>query len=304
MRDFKRRVAGSGISVGHSEKLSNMRYADDILLYANSAEEAIHMLGVLVQELGKRGLSLNASKTNIVTNDTDISNSGDGARFDFAGEQLTAMTDKDYHKYLGRKFSGDLRERTTCNVNYRMECAWTKYHANSRVLANTNISLRLRLRLFDAVVTPTAVYGLSSNGLTDDHRRRIGSARRLMLRKVVGYTKLDDDTWEDAGRRSKLKIQWTMDNVYMVSDWLQNIARARWRLVHKSSLDRDSWPSIVMRWMPDKVRRRGRPRMRWHDSIDAFLSGRGTSLHRALQSRDSFQWANYEQEYVDYMNTQ
>ena len=125
-----------------------------------------------------------------------------GKRFDFAGEQLIAMTDKDYHKYLGRKFFGDLRDRTTCNVNYRMECAWAKYHANSHVLTNRNISLRLRLRLFDAVVTPTAAHRRSSNGLTEEHRRRIDSARRLMLRKVAGCTNLDGDAWEDAGRRS------------------------------------------------------------------------------------------------------
>ena len=35
---------GKGINIGHLEKLSNIRYADDIIIYAESPEELVAMM--------------------------------------------------------------------------------------------------------------------------------------------------------------------------------------------------------------------------------------------------------------------
>ena len=51
-------------------------------------------------------------------------------------------------------------------LQYRMRCAWGKFSQFRRALIDKHVDLRLRLRLFGAVVTPSAMYGLSVAPLT------------------------------------------------------------------------------------------------------------------------------------------
>ena len=78
-------------------------------------------------------------------------------------------------------------DRSNINVISRMECAWANYNANRTVLTNKNISVKLRLRLFDSVVPPTATHGLATCALTQQQRMKIAAARAAMLRKIVGF---------------------------------------------------------------------------------------------------------------------
>ena len=56
-----------GIYIGHGlPRLTNIRYADDIMLYAKSLNELEDMTGKLIDELRKIGLTLNAKKTKIL----------------------------------------------------------------------------------------------------------------------------------------------------------------------------------------------------------------------------------------------
>ena len=52
---------------GHSECLTNTRYADDVLLYAKSIHEISEMLRLLPSELATIGLQMHADKTKILT---------------------------------------------------------------------------------------------------------------------------------------------------------------------------------------------------------------------------------------------
>ena len=48
------------------------------------------------------------------------------------------------HKYLGRKFPGDLNSRTEVEIMHRIQCAWHKFHEHKLILLNKHASLRLR----------------------------------------------------------------------------------------------------------------------------------------------------------------
>ena len=50
-------------------RLTNVRYADDMLLFAKSREELENMMVLLIDELQQIGLDFNASKTKVITND-------------------------------------------------------------------------------------------------------------------------------------------------------------------------------------------------------------------------------------------
>ena len=56
------------------------------------------------------------------------------------------------HKYLGRKFPGNLNSRTEVEIMHRIQCAWHKFHQHKLILLNKHFSLRLRLKLFQCLV--------------------------------------------------------------------------------------------------------------------------------------------------------
>ena len=64
-------------------------------------------------------------------------------------------------------------------------------------LVDKHVNIKLRLRLFDAVVTPSALYGLAVAPLTSADMQYLARTQRRMLRLIVGYVKLPDDTWAD-----------------------------------------------------------------------------------------------------------
>ena len=79
-----------------SERLTNTRYADDILLYAKSLEELEEMLGLLDDELASVGLELHEGKTKIIT--SDLSNSI--SFVEIASKFIEVLGPQKSHKYL------------------------------------------------------------------------------------------------------------------------------------------------------------------------------------------------------------
>ena len=65
-RKWKLRLTHHGllVNVDH-ERLTNSRYADDIMMYAKSLDELHDMVHWLMEELANVGLQLNGSKTKI-----------------------------------------------------------------------------------------------------------------------------------------------------------------------------------------------------------------------------------------------
>ena len=64
MSDWRERVRGNGFDLEDGGlSLIDLRFADDILLFARNADESAWLLDSLVEELSKVGLVLNAEKT-------------------------------------------------------------------------------------------------------------------------------------------------------------------------------------------------------------------------------------------------
>ena len=55
-------VSSWGIQLGHGNRLINIRYADDLMLFATSSNDLIYMLETLIAELAACGLQLNSAK--------------------------------------------------------------------------------------------------------------------------------------------------------------------------------------------------------------------------------------------------
>ena len=82
---------------------------------------------------------------------------------------------------MGRQISGDLSQRHVTELRHRIRVAWYKFQRRRKVLTNKHVSVKLRLKLLDAVVTPTILYGLHTLPLTHFQLQKLDALQRRML---------------------------------------------------------------------------------------------------------------------------
>ena len=129
---------------------------------------------------------------------------------------------------------------------------------------NRNIAVSLRFRLFDAVVSPCALYSLSTTPLTVQQLGKLDVVQRTMLRRVVGWVRVDGESWEITGSRMKRRLEAALTQ-HPIKDWSSKRNEHRDVLKHKViSGSLSVLCSLSFRWRPT-VRRRGRPHQRWTD---------------------------------------
>ena len=176
------------------------------------------------------------------------------------------------HKYLGRAFFGDLRQRGRAAVEHRVGCAWMKYKSLQHVFEDRHVSIALRLKLFDAVVGSTAVYALETCPLTTVLQRRLDVVQRTMMRRMVGWVCYAEDSWEERGRRMKHRLQRGLA-LHPVQPWSVAVDNAKRRLMAQKA-QWPKWSQMVADWEPSTsatwntvgpYRPQGRPLTRWND---------------------------------------
>ena len=144
MRKWKSKLSSHGFCLhpdNEHERLTNVRYADDILLFGKSLDEVVSMLELLVPVFLEYGLELNASKTKILCNEV-ASDQSTYCIIECGDIEILTATQK--HKYLGRAFSGEVRCRGSIAVEHRISCAWMKYKGFQHILENKHIAIKLR----------------------------------------------------------------------------------------------------------------------------------------------------------------
>ena len=143
------------------------------------------MLALLKEELANIGLEMHESKTKIITsfNETNID------FIDVNGLLLEVLLDNKAHKYLGRMLScSDARGKG--EVANRTKTARGAFQKHRRRLTNRHIPMQLRLKLFDSVVNPSALFSLATLPMTSSMISLIGVVQRKMVRSIIGWVRL------------------------------------------------------------------------------------------------------------------
>ena len=265
-----------GLHVGCTERLTNVRYADDLVLFAKSWCELVRMLEILIDELHGIGLALNPSKTKLFTTfgvDTPT-------LIEVAGHFLEVVTRQESHKYLGKMLSGNFTERKVADLAYRKKCAWNKFHKFKHILLNKHISLRLRLKFFDSVISPTILFGLATTALPKSEISKLDSLRRRMLRHIVGCVRVEGETWNVTMRRMNTRLLQAQQLLPMRL-WSESLYLAKFRLAFRVARANHGWPQTILQWDPQQAwqfnfedkpcRNRGRPPTRWDDCLRKFV---------------------------------
>jgi hypothetical protein len=307
MRNWKQSLKSHGLHVGAVDRLTNIRYADDLLLFAKSWKELVEMLELLVVELNRVGLQLNTSKTKLFT----TSYLQHPLYIDGCGDLLAVLWGEEKHKYLGRTISGHLKRRGLVELQHRIQIGWMTFHKYKCILTNKHIALKLRLQLFDAVVSPTILFGLATLPLTKSDYHTVDKLQRKMLRLIVGWIRHDGEDWSDTMSRMNRRIAFAM-TIWECKPWSWQIFSKQFRVATKIFDQQNSWAAATSTWTPtnewqqnfstEPKRRQGRPSKRWDDNLEKFAMNY-FRMSWGTAARIRPEWQFFEQVYVQFCSS-
>ncbi|KAK6760849.1 hypothetical protein RB195_022061 [Necator americanus] len=248
--------------------LSNLRFADDIVLFSSSINEAETMLNEL-NEAGKRiGLRINRKKTQFMKN----------AHCEDGGVQLegSQIVETPSYVYLGRSMNmeNDLKEE----LNRRMRAAWAAFVAIKEATDQLT-DQDLRAHLFDSTVFPALCYAAETWADTAAKSRKLLTTHRALERCLLKFNRC---TLHLADLRSS-----DLRGMSRLCDPAEHVSKAKHKWAgHIMRRIDDRWTKRMLEWIPrDTKRPRGRPPTRWGDVFAARMDQLRAQLDTAQGPR-------------------
>ena len=274
-----------------TDPLSNLRFADDVLLFSSSPSDAAKMISDLKNEAAKFGLKLHMGKTVVLTNRAV----GRPATISCAGQDIKVASPDDTEKYLGRKLSISAYHHT--EFGNRLASAWAAFFKSKEVFCNKKVPLADRIKLFECTVTPCMLYACGSWTLTKDMERKLSTTKRRMLRWIVGVPRLPQEQWTEYIQRATHRIE-DLSRQHGATDWVLLQRTRKFNAAGKAALSTDGrWSHRLLKWRPwfrvPAYRNVGRPHKRWDDDLVAVA---GESWPEA--TGDSAAWSALREAYI------
>ena len=182
-RWLKKNGMGIYLSDQDHDCLTNLRFADDVMLFATSKEQIPKMLCEFKEATEKVGLRIHPDKTKIPSNQSTI-NSDTKKHLEVDDMNIEILTRNESVKYLGHRIS--FCQQETTEIKSRIRAEWATFHKYRQELTSKKILAELSICvIFDATVSPTVCYAAGSWVLNKEHERMIQSTQRKMLRLII-----------------------------------------------------------------------------------------------------------------------
>ena len=111
--------------------LTNLRFADDVLLFSHSRQDIAKMIAHLRDEVAKYGLKLHMGKTKILTTEPSVRRP---LHVIVGEESIQVLQDGEGERYLGRNlFMDSYHDTETSN---RIAAGWAAFHRYKSALCN------------------------------------------------------------------------------------------------------------------------------------------------------------------------
>jgi len=332
---WRREQLGLSVVTG-GDRLTNLRFADDLLLIATSLQDLERMIGDLALYGSEFGLQMHPQKTKILSNVPDNRRRSVPTQVTVGPLNIEVVGFKGYTKYLGRRFS--FHNAHGLEVEHRISNAWKKFFAYKHVLCNRRFAMSDRLKLFNANVTPSVLYGCESWCLTAELEHKLRKAQRQMLRSIfqagrrrrivqapasadgaspasssstsssstTGGVDLDTveilEPWVEWLQRVTREVEGWNDQLG-IKPWLELVRRRKHQWAgHIARREDGRWSLLVLDWLPEggPGRRHARPRRRWEDDLlqHVQLVAGSDEMHWRFVVGDRQYWKGMEDDFA------
>ena len=158
-------------------------------------------------------------------------------------------------KYLGAMFNEEGSCEDEVDSRIGLTCR-TIGALRKEVVDRKELIKATKLRVYNAMVKPTLLYGSEMWTLQNMHKKKLQATEMRYLRKVEGVTRLDRMRSDDI--RERLRQEGIIDTVIRKKkQWMKKIEE-----MSEESLVK----SVYTEELPGK-RPRGRPQKRWEDDL-------------------------------------
>ena len=163
---------GICLSDNDHDCFTNMRFAADVLHFASSKEQLQKMLCKFKRITEKVRLRIHSRKTTILSKQSlNIRK-----EIEIDDIKVEILIRAESTKHLGHMIT--FQQQETTEIINRIRAAWATFHKNIQGLTSRTYMLRHRLRLFDAVVSPTMDCASGIWTFTEEHEGMIQSTQR------------------------------------------------------------------------------------------------------------------------------
>lgn len=225
--------------------LNHLRFADDIVIIAETAKELEEMMRSLDCESSKIGLEMNVNKTKILTSNRERPIVIKGNNIEYVSEYI----------YLGKQISFQTSSNEE-EVTRRINATWKKFWALREILKG-NYSLHMKRSILDTCLLPCLLYGCQTWIFTNKIKQKIKCSQTAMERSMLKIRRIHKIKSENIRQKTKL------------TDALRHALSLKWKWAgHISRYPDRRWTIEATRWKgPMGKRNVGRQLRRWADDI-------------------------------------
>ena len=283
MRKVTEEAAG-GVMVG-DERVVDLDFADDVALLADSWLVMVAMVMRMEQVTQRFGINISARKSEVL-----FIGRGEGdVRMEDLQLRGQPMKRVEEFTYLGSIITSD--GKSIQDIERRRAGATRAFGTlRKRMWGRREISLKVKMKVFNALVIPVLLYGATAWALTKTEERRLDAFEMGMLRSILGIR------WDDFIRNDDIRGRLCQTPVSLKL----RKARLKW-FGHMERMGEERQVKRIMRARMQGRRPRGRPRTRWNDVLRRDLEGSGLSYEEAAaEARDRDRWRGIVRASCDY----
>lgn len=245
-----------------------LAYADDVVIIARTKRGMTEILRIIKEEASKIGLNINENKTKYMRCSRRDDNNSEITIDNCVFEQVENFN------YLGVMINN--RNERRSEIKQKIQAGNRAYHANKNILRDKQIKKKTKIKLYKSLIRPVLTYAAEVICITKREEEELKIFERKVLRMIVGPTRLDNGEYR---AKTNAELREVMDGEDIVK--FIKAQRLRW-LGHVIRADREETINAIVKWKPNEVRARGRPRVRWWDGVMGDLEKMGVRGWRQL----------------------
>jgi hypothetical protein len=255
-----------GVKIG-GKRLSNLRFADDTLLIANTAEELLELLRRLEEVSHEYGLKINVKKTKVMIIDRRNERRPQPAK-------IGKFDVVDKFVYLGSL----LHKSGSCEheIRRRIEIARTAMIDLTKIWKNKNITKKTKIALVNSLVFPVFSYASETWVIRASDRKRIDAFEMWVWRRLLRIP------W--TARRTNASVL----NEIKPTQRLSSMTYSRILKLFGHISRHDTMERLVVQGKPEGKRERGRSPTRWTELISKLTESTLEKASRQANDRDNW----------------